>query len=247
MREPEGSSRDGPAARLQSGVMNRRSALALACAVLLDGGCGGSVQPVGGSVQPVAEGGAGDSCSKGDATLDAVDETYADGGTLDSSAADGADSSDAAEEAPACVPKTCAELGVPCLTAQDGCGGVLNCGSCAGGGSCSASTAGPVCGPCVENCHTCSQEGFECGLAGDGNGGLVYCGECMSPSTCVAGKCVVGSDGCVPTTCIAQGAYCGTVSDGCGNTLQCGACPDGQTCGGKRPGVCGSPGSEAGL
>jgi hypothetical protein len=30
----------------------------------------------------------------------------------------------------ACVPRTCAQLGINCGTAPDGCGGTLNCGGC---------------------------------------------------------------------------------------------------------------------
>ncbi|MBM3228335.1 hypothetical protein FJZ20_00380 [Candidatus Pacearchaeota archaeon] len=40
----------------------------------------------------------------------------------------------------ACVPDTCLSLGYECGTWDDGCGGTLNCGTCASGYSCSAGT-----------------------------------------------------------------------------------------------------------
>ncbi|MFZ3100089.1 MAG: hypothetical protein WA103_02540 [Minisyncoccales bacterium] len=44
-----------------------------------------------------------------------------------------------------CVPKTCAGLGYSCGSQSDGCGGVLNCGTCVPGKACSL-------GGCVSNC-----------------------------------------------------------------------------------------------
>jgi hypothetical protein len=131
-------------------------------------------------------------------------------------------------------------LAVECGPAEDGCGGVLNCGNCPVGPS-PECRGGGVCGPCIEVCVTCKALGFECGWSGDGLGGIQYCGDCAAPKTCggggVYGKC--GSGACVPRTCFEQGAECGTTGDGCGGALDCGTCPGPLTCGGKRPGACG--------
>ena len=142
----------------------------------------------------------------------------------------------------ACVPKTCTDIGVECGPAEDGCGGVLNCGVGKSGSS-PEGGAGVVCGPCIELCVTCKALGVECGWSGDGAGGVQYCGECAFPKTCggggVPGQCGSGYDACVPHNCANEGAYCGTIGDGCGGFLNCGTCPAPLTCGGKRPGACG--------
>ena len=50
-----------------------------------------------------------------------------------------------------CIPKTCAQLGKTCGSQADGCGGTLNCGTCASGSSCISGTCKKVC-----NSSTCS-------------------------------------------------------------------------------------------
>jgi hypothetical protein len=127
----------------------------------------------------------------------------------------------------------------------DGCGGFVECGSCAPGEGCGAggtSKCGPLGGgTCTP--RTCADVGFDCGPAGDGCGNLLNCGSCTAPQTCGGGgnpgKCG-GNSGCVPKTCAQLGASCGQAGDGCGGTLDCGTCTAPESCGGGgTPSVCG--------
>ena len=123
-----------------------------------------------------------------------------------------------------CVPKTCAGLGnYVCGSYSDGCGGTLNCGSCAAGQNCTN-------GVCVAACvpKTCSGLGYGCGSVSDGCGNTLNCGVCSANETCANNKCVAN---CVPKTCAALGDYeCGSWSNGCSATVSCGACGAGKTC-----------------
>lgn len=138
-----------------------------------------------------------------------------------------------------CQSRTCADLGVQCGAAEDGCGNVLHCGTCPRP-TCSSSATecqAGVCTACIESCRTCANSGYECGIHSDGLGGVIDCGNCVFPQTCggggVPGKCGTGADGgCVPYSCSTFGFVCGTADDGCGNTLQCGLCTPPQTCDG---------------
>jgi hypothetical protein len=145
--------------------------------------------------------------------------------------------------APACVPTSCALLGVRCGTAQDGCGNVLECGVCpvaemleptppaaapdawtselcGAAASCSGS-----CGPCERSAGackpwTCADPGVGCDTHDDGCGGPLACG-CELPRVCDRRNHAC----CEPLDCTdvcAQGAYDG--SDGCGALLHCDAC-----------------------
>ena len=143
---------------------------------------------------------------------------------------------------PMCTPKTCAQQGVTCGPAGDGCGGLLQCGNCAAPQTCGGGGVPGVCGgmPCVP--RTCAQQGISCGPAGDGCGGSLPCGNCTPPQTCggggMPGQC--GAPSCTPITCTSQNINCGPAGDGCGGQLACGACVFPQTCGGGgTPGQCG--------
>src|SRR5438309_9083371 len=48
-------------------------------------------------------------------------------------------------QAPACTPASCSSLGLDCGQAEDGCGGVLECGTCSGGKTCGAGGRANVC------------------------------------------------------------------------------------------------------
>jgi hypothetical protein len=144
---------------------------------------------------------------------------------------------------PTCTPKTCTDFGVECGKSGDGCGGILDCGTCVAPASCGCGTPSkcgtPSCSP-----KTCMDQGIECGPAGDGCGNAIACGACPPGETCggggKAGKC--GKMTCTPTTCVAQGIECGPAGDGCGKAIDCGTCPPGKTCGGGGvPGKCGAP------
>lgn len=156
-----------------------------------------------------------------------------------------------------CTPKTCTDLGANCGPIGDGCGNVVQCGTCAGADeTCGGGGTPSVCGkpPCTK--ITCADLGANCGAAGDGCGGIIpSCGTCDAtkgeicggggPSKCGAGGADAGDDGgvaCTPKTCTDVGANCGPVSDGCGNLIDCGTCDAavGETCGGAGvPSVCG--------
>ena len=156
----------------------------------------------------------------------------------------------------ACVPKTCAELGYNCGENSDGCGNMINCGSCTspqfcgaggfsqcGGNAVAADAGGNLCVP-----TTCAALGFTCGQNSDGCGNILDCGTCTAPAFCggggysqCGGNSIVADGGslCVPTTCAALGFTCGPAGDGCGNMLDCGACTSPAYCGGGGFDTCG--------
>jgi hypothetical protein len=144
-----------------------------------------------------------------------------------------------------CTPQTCAQQGIACGAAGDGCGASLDCGQCTapqtcGGGGTPGQCGGTGCTPI-----TCAQQNITCGPAGDGCGNLLQCGSCATGQTCggggTSGQCgTTSTPTCTPATCAQLGVTCGPTGDGCGNLLQCGSCLTGQTCGGGGvPGQCG--------
>ncbi len=142
-----------------------------------------------------------------------------------------------------CSPVSCAQQGLSCGPAGDGCGGLLNCGTCPAGQTCGGGGTPSVCGAPQCTATTCASQGLQCGPAGDGCGNLIQCGTCPAGQTCGGGGTpgVCGAGTCTAKTCASQGIQCGPAGDGCGNALSCGACPAGQSCGGGgKPGICGS-------
>jgi hypothetical protein len=136
-----------------------------------------------------------------------------------------------------CCPKTCAQLGYNCGMQGDGCGGVLDCGTCPAGLTCGAWMPG-VCGPTCDLPKTCAQQGIQCGMASDQCGGVLDCGKCPCGFQCSSGMCV--GTGCTPKTCAALGLDCGQAGGGCGCIIDCGTCTPPQTGGGGgQAGVCG--------
>ena len=156
-----------------------------------------------------------------------------------------------------CKPKTCAELGFDCGKNADGCGGLIDCGSCKSPKFCGAggfskcggdltvvNAGGNLCQP-----KTCQDQGFECGKNSDGCGNLLDCGACSGNAFCGGGgfsKCGgnaaavdAGGNLCKPKTCQDQGIGCGDAGDGCGHVLHCGACNSPQYCGGGGYNQCG--------
>ena len=144
---------------------------------------------------------------------------------------------------PVCAPKTCAQLGLLCGPASDGCGNIIQCGVCPAGLSCGGGGTSGICGNgCTPK--TCAQQSFMCGHQGDGCGNIINCGMCPPGQTCGGGGVpgVCGNGSCVPKTCMQLNVTCGAIGDGCGNIIQCGMCPAGLTCGGGgTPGTCGGP------
>jgi hypothetical protein len=89
---------------------------------------------------------------------------------------------------PLCTPTTCAAQGIQCGPAGDGCGNLLQCGSCATGQTCGGGGAGK-CGV-GSNCtpETCASQGIQCGPAGDGCGNMLNCGNCATGQVCGGSK-----------------------------------------------------------
>ncbi len=151
-----------------------------------------------------------------------------------------------------CGLRTCAMVNAHCGPIGDGCGGVIQCGTCKAPETCGGGGVLSNCGGsmgCVA--RTCQSLQADCGPASDGCGHLLECGSCPAGKACgVGGKPNVcapingGHDGggvaCIAKTCAELGYNCGPAGDGCGNLLQCGSCAAGQACGnGGKPGVCG--------
>ncbi len=147
----------------------------------------------------------------------------------------------------ACVPKMCFASSLSCGSYPDGCGGILDCGSCPFGTcvngkcpcqpncykkQCGSDGCSGVCGQCQSGTQcegsvclcqpNCSNK--QCGPNGCGG----VCGQCSSGNQCDAsGKCV-----CQPNC---SGKQCG--SNGCGGF--CGQCSSGNQC--DANGICKSP------
>jgi hypothetical protein len=148
-----------------------------------------------------------------------------------------------------CTPATCASLGKNCGPVSNGCGAVLDCGTCTAPQTCGGAGVHSVCGTPVADggaCTpvTCAQVGANCGPLADGCGTLLNCGICTAPQTCggagTPSVCGLLPTTCIPATCAGLGKNCGPVSDGCGGLLNCGTCTSPQTCGGGgTPSVCG--------
>jgi hypothetical protein len=144
-----------------------------------------------------------------------------------------------------CTPATTCGTGKVCGTVPDGCGGLVNCGTCSAGQTCTSSNT------CTSSCtaKTCSNAGIggaavACGQPSNGCGGTLSCGNCAAGQQCNASfQCVTA---CTPTTCSAAGKNCGNMSDGCSVTLNCGTCSSGNVCT-NNVCVAGSGGACAGL
>ena len=128
-----------------------------------------------------------------------------------------------------CTPGTACPAGQNCGTAPNGCGGLIDCGTCTAPDTCGGGGVSGRCGHCQP--LTSCPAGRNCGTMPDGCGGLVNCGTCTAPETCggsgIDGQCGV----CQPVTSCPAGA-CGSIPDGCGGTVVCGGtCTAGQLCG----------------
>jgi hypothetical protein len=157
-----------------------------------------------------------------------------------------------------CKPKTCDELGKDCGPVSDGCGDVIECGTC---------NEDAACGILERNvCTTIDEEtlcvplpkedacdGIECGREGDGCGGTYNCGTCPDGQQCgllEASQCAAqpsgGDEGCEAeiTSCADLNLQCGQTGNGCGGLIDCdaesGGCAEGEICGGGGPQQCGS-------
>jgi peptidoglycan/xylan/chitin deacetylase (PgdA/CDA1 family) len=117
-----------------------------------------------------------------------------------------------------CTPTTCAAQGKNCGSISDGCGGTLNCGTCASGQTCSASNV------CQASCAptTCSAQSKNCGSIPDGCGGTLNCGTCATGQTCSSGNVCQSSNGnCTPTVSSYQLGKCNATAVYNGNLYKC--------------------------
>jgi hypothetical protein len=98
--------------------------------------------------------------------------------------------SDCSEEGLTCTPASCARYGAECGMAADGCGGVLNCGTCKAPLTCGGASAAQKCG-CTAT--TCDKLGAVCGSVRDGCGGSLDCGRCPAGQRCdpTSNQCLV--------------------------------------------------------
>jgi hypothetical protein len=139
----------------------------------------------------------------------------------------GTDPIDATAEEPdaACDLVSCASEHASCGPIGDGCGGVIDCGSCTAPQTCGGGGTPFACGGNGSNSctpRTCADSSAECGVVGDGCGGLTpSCGTCPAGQTCggggVANRCAgppctglcTQQMACTPTT---QTKITGTIS-----------------------------------
>jgi hypothetical protein len=144
---------------------------------------------------------------------------------------------------PTCTPAKCPTAAGTCGQMGDGCGGLLDCGTCTPPQTCGGGGTANVCGGTGCTPRTCQQANATCGPVADGCGGILDCGQCNPPQTCGGGGVsnTCGNSSCLPSTCQLQGFNCGPAGDGCGGIIQCGDCVAPLTCGGGgSPGVCGN-------
>jgi hypothetical protein len=88
---------------------------------------------------------------------------------------------------PLCTPTTCAAQGVQCGPAGDGCGNLLQCGTCPSGQTCGGGGPGKCGTSTMCTPETCAQQGIQCGQAGDGCGNVIDCGNCPTGQVCGLG------------------------------------------------------------
>ncbi len=104
-----------------------------------------------------------------------------------------------------CKPKTCAELGgLNCGPVNDGCGTLINCGTCTAPAICGGGGLANVCGGGGVGCvkKTCADVGANCGPVADGCGGLTAsCGTCTAPAICGGGGTPSVCGGSAPPAC----------------------------------------------
>jgi hypothetical protein len=125
-----------------------------------------------------------------------------------------------------CTPSTCASLGgYNCDNWSDGCGGILNCGTCNGTQICSG-------GHCYGTGYNCSLSyNYSC----YGNAS-VWANECGNYTTIFCNStqtCISNATRCKTATCFDKGYNCGTY-----NGYYCGGCSSGYICTNLAGGVC---------
>lgn len=89
---------------------------------------------------------------------------------------------DGGEDSGPCVPTVCGAAA--CGGVDDGCGGILACGTCSAPETCGGGGAVGECG-CAP--RTCGSLGATCGTLDDGCGATLTCGACAGTATCGGG------------------------------------------------------------
>jgi hypothetical protein len=180
------------------------------------------------------------------------DSTFGDSNTIDGGSVapplGGGDTDGDVPYTPGACQRTCEELGVSCGPAGDGCGALIQCGTCTAPDTCGGGGKPSTCGGGATSCKpkTCADyPAASCGPLADGCGGLITCGSCTAPQFCGGGGTASvcgGNSGCIPRTkanCAANNVQCGPLADGCGGVVQCGACGANESCGAGGPSKCG--------
>ena len=116
----------------------------------------------------------------------------------------------------ACVPTTTCPPGQDCGTAPDGCGGLVQCGSCTPPQTCGGGGTLNKCG-CTP-ITTCGGA-LSCGTIPNRCGGMLSCGTCATNQTCVANVCVnntsdAGTDAGIDAAADSGGVDSGGVDSG---------------------------------
>jgi hypothetical protein len=211
----------------------------LAAAVMSCGGAGNTNSGPGGSGTGAQNSGTGNGSGTGNSTASGMGGGGSRGIGLVGTGT-GSGGSGGGSTCPTAM--TCAQQGFNCGMASDGCNGTHDCGTCAAGQSCGASSPN-VCGTVACTPATCTSLGYNCGMTSNNCNGTLDCGTCPSGETCGATSAnVCGMGTCTAATCTGLGFNCGTVGNNCGGTLDCGTCPSGQTCGANNmANQCGTP------
>lgn len=132
-----------------------------------------------------------------------------------------------------CEPLECDDLDAQCGDHSDGCGGIISCGDCGSGESCTEQSDESF--DCEEEtctAETCESLEVDCGTVSDGCGSTIDCGDCPDEQLCDGDNqcsCMPESDSsfCSDIEC---GEYTG--ADNCGDerTVDCGGCDSGYSC-----------------
>ena len=138
----------------------------------------------------------------------------------------------------ACTPETQAQAcpgsasGASCGFQPDGCGNLIDCGSCPQDQRCGLNTPS-ICGllPVCQPTPVATACASKCGSVPDGCGGVYYCDGTNGGVTCTGSEycgannqpnqCGIPPMSCVPQTCAQLGHSCGLASDGCGHVINC--------------------------
>lgn len=104
---------------------------------------------------------------------------------------DPAPQADADPDPAPCGLVTCESAHAACGPIGDGCGGVLDCGSCTAPETCGGGGTPFTCGSAssaICKARTCAEASAECGVVADGCGGVTAsCGTCPASQTCGGG------------------------------------------------------------